>query len=481
MRRLLPRPTMRARLVAGACGLILVTGAGLLAVNYALTARALHDSTAALRARVEGQLGLRPGLLLPASRRELQAPPHRGQDHVVARIPSPRRDAALTRAPRWNERIIPVATILDAYEEELRSDALNDLLVRSGLVLGLVAVASMSLAVLLARGFLRPVRRMTHRARHISEDNPNERLRLSGPDDEFKELADTFDGLLDRLNDAFTSQSRFVANASHELRTPLAVIRTHTDLVEDSHDPAELRAALATVRDVSLRNEDLLERLLMLTRSQGPLLNEPCDLAEIAADALDRVGHEIRDHRLAVQRELECSYVEGDRLLLEQMIGNLVDNGVRHNVDGGWLRVIVRTDDAVVRVRISNSGPVVPARAVAELFEPFRRLTDERTTTKGWGLGLSIARAVAEAHAGTVRAVARDEGGLSLEVTLPSSWRAHAPGTPGADQQVRWRATAAPSGSELKRSIADSVVRTSTSTPLPRSASSAAGSGRMRP
>jgi signal transduction histidine kinase len=278
---------------------------------------------------------------------------------------------------------------------------------------------------LLAGRVLRPIQDMTATARRLSDTNLHERLALEGPRDELKELADTFDGLLGRLESAFESQRRFVANASHELRTPLAIQRTVVDvaLADPDATPDELRSMAVSVRDAVDRSEGLIDGLLLLARSQqgaGP--TEPVDLAGVVSTALDQAVGEIAGAGLHVRRDLQPAVVTGNRVLLERLAVNLVQNAVRHNVEGGWMEVVTGRSGDRARLTVHNGGHPVPPEQVAGLFEPFRRLGPDRVDGgRGHGLGLSIVQAVATAHDGTIEAAARPDGGLSVTVELPEA------------------------------------------------------------
>jgi signal transduction histidine kinase len=218
-----------------------------------------------------------------------------------------------------------------------------------------------------------------------------------------------------------------VADASHELRTPLAVMRTEVDVaLADPHaSSADLRAAALVVRDATMRADRLVDSLLLLARSDrlsvdGLPLRERVDLPEVSVLAVSSVHAEAEERRITVTSSCAPAAVLGDRGLIERLVGNLVENGVRHNLDGGWVRVDAGTVDGRARLQVMNSGPLVPADDVPRLFEPFRRQGTARTSRRGAGLGLSIVKAVATVHGGTVVAEARPEGGLVVTVELPA-------------------------------------------------------------
>jgi hypothetical protein len=247
---------------------------------------------------------------------------------------------------------------------------------------------------------------------------------LPGPRDEVAELADTFDAMLDRLQAAFDTQRRFVANASHELRTPLAVIRTEVDvtLTDPAADEAELRRMAGVIGDATLRAQQLVDGLLLLARTEGSALRatEPVDLAALVGAAVRVVAPESRNRGLRVAVSAHRAPVVGDPPLLERVVGNLVENAVRHNVEGGWVQVCTELTGSQVMLRVSGSGEVVAPDAVDVLFEPFHRGGVARTSRDGAGLGLSIVRAVVTAHGGTVHAEPVPAGGLTVTVHLPA-------------------------------------------------------------
>jgi signal transduction histidine kinase len=321
----------------------------------------------------------------------------------------------------------------EQYSELVRDSARGELLRSAGLVFAVVAVVALVAAYVLAGRALQPVGRVTATARRLSEEDLGDRIALDGPRDEVKELADTFDDMLARLDAAFDSQRRFVANASHELRTPLAVIRTEVDVTlgDPAASVAELRTMGEVVREASVRADRLVDALLVLARSEGRASahqqREPVDLAGLVPAAVAAVAAEAAARGLAVRTGTRPAPVEGDPQLLERLVGNLVENAVRHNVDGGWVTVSTGTDGGSW-LTVGNTGPEVAVADVDDLFQPFRRGGTARTGTRGAGLGLSIVRAVAAAHGGAVSAAARPEGGgLEVTVRLPAPSRAAVP------------------------------------------------------
>jgi signal transduction histidine kinase len=320
--------------------------------------------------------------------------------------------------------------VIQRLEEGFRDKALHELLVQSSVALGIMAVGSIGLGWVVAGRALQPLAQVTSTARHLSEDNLHQRLDLQGPPDELKELADTFDTMLGRLESAFDGQRRFVANASHELRTPLSIQRTLVDvaLADPDATTEDLRAMAVSVREAVDRSERLIEGLLVLARSERATFERTaCDLAAVAGLALDQVREEASERSIQLSTHLEPAPLSGNRVLLERLATNLLQNAVRHNSDGSggsdgaWVEVSTLIDAGSAVLRVRNSGPVVPATEVPGLFEPFRRLTRDRTgSSRGVGLGLSIVRAVALAHGGSVEATAPSTGGLEVEVRLPA-------------------------------------------------------------
>lgn len=305
-----------------------------------------------------------------------------------------------------------------------RGDALAALRIASAIGLGILALAAAGLGWLASGRALGPVRSITEAARRASELRLGQRLALTGPDDEFKQLADTFDVMLERLDAAFTSQKRFVANAAHELRTPLTAMRTAIEvtLSKPTRTPGQLEAMAARVKRSIERAEATVDALLALATSElGTTAREAIDLATAAEDALDATHSAIDQRQIKVEAALGPANARGDRVLLERMIANLVENAVRHNNTGGWIgiRTIQQADSAVFE--IANTGPSIPAEQIPTLFEPFARAKQRLNHSDGVGLGLSIASAIARAHNATITASPRPGGGLEMSVTIPTS------------------------------------------------------------
>ncbi len=316
--------------------------------------------------------------------------------------------------------------VVIAQVQQDRQETLNTMLVASLVMLGVFGVVATGFGWLLAGRALEPLQQITATARRVADRSLHERIALEGPNDEIKELADTFDGMLERLDRAFDSQRRFVANASHELRTPLTINRTLIEVALDNPDASEsLRQLGANLLAINQRHERLIDGLLTLAGSEQRLIQlTAVDLADIARhittesqDSADKIGIEIRN-------SLGSAPVSGNPALLERLVHNLIDNAIRYNLsEKGWISIRTGTDQGQAFVEVENTGPTVPAYEVANLFEPFRRLpgNERRAAGSGAGLGLSIVRSVAHAHQGNVEATPRAEGGLRVRVRLPAS------------------------------------------------------------
>ena len=398
------RTTIRLRLTLLYGGLFLLAGAVLLVLNYAMVRKNLPAEDVVFTAPAPGEFFAGPGAG-PGS--VIDGPPLGVGEGGVVII---------------NGERLPVEALGD-LPSQVRDDALHELLVQSATALGLMAVASVGLGWVVAGRVLQPLHDITATAKRLSEQNLDQRIAMTGPSDELKELADTFDAMLSRLDAAFDSQRRFVANASHELRTPLAIMRTEIDvtLADPDATPEQLRAMASTVSYAVGRCERLIDSLLVLARGERSLGERlEVDLAEATRTALAQLGGEAEAAGLRVEVTLDPALVDGNPALLEQLARNLVDNAVRYNTAGGWVHVTTGEAEGQALLRIANSGPVIAPDDVASLFEPFRRAGQERTgPARGAGLGLSIVRSVAAAHGGRVSARPFREGGLELTVLLP--------------------------------------------------------------
>jgi signal transduction histidine kinase len=306
-------------------------------------------------------------------------------------------------------------------EEHRRNQALQGLLRRSGAAIVLIGLGAVGFGWLMAGRVLRPINDITATARRVAASSGrglHERIALDGPADELKELADTFDDMLERLDESFAGQRRFVDNASHELRTPLAINRTVLEVtLADPEASADTRQLARTLLATNDRSQRLIEGLLLLARSDNELVEQQqVDLAEVGVHVIGLLADEARSAGIDLRHRFDAAPVDGDPVLLERLMQNLVQNGIRHNEPGGWVQVTTGPEGLVV----TNSGPVVPSYEVESLFEPFRRLQEERTTgSRGIGLGLSIVRSIVRAHHGEITAEPRADGGLTLRVRLP--------------------------------------------------------------
>jgi signal transduction histidine kinase len=306
--------------------------------------------------------------------------------------------------------------------------ASTEVLVKGLTALVAIGIIGIAGAYAVAGRALRPLHRVTQTAQRLGEETLDQRIRYSGADDEVAELARTFDAMLDRLAAAFESQKRFVANASHELRTPLAVMRTEIDvtLSDDEADVDEYRRMAKVVRNASERANGLVDALLVLARSEAQsgrrlARKTPADLAVCVTNALSAVKSEAERLKLDVTTDLKPAAVVGDPSLLDRLAGNLIENAIRYNHLMGRLWLRTDTVDGQARLVVGNTGFEVEPPDVPGLFEPFRRGGWERTGARGSGLGLSIVRAVCDAHGGTVSAVAQEGGGLEVTVSLPTA------------------------------------------------------------
>ncbi len=389
----LPPPTVRLRLTVLYGVVFLITGAVLLTLGYVLVRHNLDAGADFRQVRQQLQkLGV-----VPAT-----GPPFSGGSFRF--LPGS-----------------PEASVAAAVRAQLRAGALHRLLVEYLLALGVMTVVSVAAGWLLAGRALRPLRQITATARRVSGENLGERIALTGPADELKELADTFDGMLVRLENAFQSQRHFVANASHELRTPLAIMRTEVDVALADPDcrESELREMGEAVRESIDRCERLLEGLLTLARSEAAMgREEPVDLAVLAGDCITDLRARAQETGVRLRDDLEPAWTRGESALLERMIANLLDNGIRYNERGGYLDVSTRSRNGRVSLTVSNGGARIAAVDAQGLAEPFRRLGARRD---GFGLGLSIVRSVVRAHGGTMEIGAPETGGLEVRLELPAT------------------------------------------------------------
>jgi signal transduction histidine kinase len=326
----------------------------------------------------------------------------------------------------------PTPTRAPSAVSQLHHSYLHQLLVESGIALAIMSVVSIWLGWLVAGRVLRPLRTMTATTRRISQENLHERLDLPGPRDELKDLGDTIDGLLARLETAFEAQRRFVANASHELRTPLAMMRTSLDVAEGKPRPVprEVTVLAGKLREGLDQADRLIESFLTLARThQGTAAEDaPVSLTGVVAAALAARERRATDGAVRIRRQLGAVEVIGDPTLLRRLVDNILDNALRYNHPGGWVHVQCHTDtgnaeSVTARLVVENTGPQLHDADVRQLGQPFRRLAADRTTTGSVGLGLSIVAAITAAHDGTLHLEARPEGGLRAVIDLPCATR----------------------------------------------------------
>ena len=312
------------------------------------------------------------------------------------------------------------------FQHQHTSTALHTLILKSISALIALLILAVVFGYAMAGRVLRPLGRITRTARQVASSDMHRRIELDGPDDELKELADTFDEMLERLDRSFESQRKFVANASHELRTPLAINRTLLEVqLSDPQASPDLQQLGKTLLATNERSEQLVEGLLLLARSDNELIERrPVDLAEVARQALEQTRAEANTRGVRLTSIVEPVVVPGNGVLLERIVLNLIQNAVRYNrSEDGWVEVSVGTADGAGEIVVTNTGPVVPGYELEHIFEPFRRVKGkERTRSdKGVGLGLSIVRSVVRAHGGTIEASARPDGGLLMRVRIPGS------------------------------------------------------------
>jgi signal transduction histidine kinase len=459
-----PRRTARLRLTALYSGLFLLTGVALAAITYVLFERATEYRTPAIpripHTPAIGKLQLPSPLAktLPQQFNLVQNQLARAQIQLaqaqlrLAGLPAGplatqdqqlRQDQQqLTQdqhqlaqsVHQLGQSVHQLAQAGSVQTAQRAADS-HQLLVNSGIALAVVAVLALLAGWLVAGRMLRPIRIITGTARRISSTSLHERLALDGPEDELKELGDTLDSLFARLEAAFEAQRHFVANASHELRTPLTAERTLLQVALD--DPGTTTAAWRSTAVEVLASSDeqarLIEALLTLASSESGLNgNEPFDLATSVRAALAGLQPEIGRPGIQIGGVTEPAPLDGDPMLVERLVANLLTNAVRHNIAGGRVEVRAGVKDGRAVLSVTNTGPLIPIAEVDRLFQPFQRLDRRRANyTDGHGLGLSIVRAIATAHDATITAQPRPDGGLSVSVSFPQ------PASPAASPENR--------------------------------------------
>jgi signal transduction histidine kinase len=302
------------------------------------------------------------------------------------------------------------------YKAQARRELRNELALTALGGLAMMTATAGGLGWLMAGRALRPVHAVSAAARRLSQRDLHQRIPVSGPHDELRELAETINSMLARLEQAFAAQQRFAGNASHELRGPLTTLRALVEVSAAGPDaPAEVRRLAASLVDQLDRQERVIDGLLALASSEhGPEVVQEVRLDELVRESLATLADEIDARRLTVTRDLTPTTVLGDPVLLNLLVDNLMRNAVRHNVPGG--RIQIRTHGA--SLDLANTGAEVTAERLAELVEPFRRGARDRIGTTGAGLGLAIAEAVARNHDAQMRIDPRPGGGVRARITL---------------------------------------------------------------
>jgi signal transduction histidine kinase len=389
--------SVRLRLTLLYVGLFLASAAGLLTITYFGVEHQLPQ----VRTSTSGVVAISGGSELGAG---------------VAAACNPPPDGSAPSPAQLNTCQVQVGQAFAG----LRTDTLDQLLIESGIALAIMAVASVGLGWLMAGRVLRPLRTITATARRISARSLHQRIAMTGPDDELKELGDTFDQLLGRLDASFRAQRQFVANASHELRTPLARQRTLLEVALRDREAtnASLRAACERALVAGEQQERLIAGLLTLARGERGLDRfEPLDLAALAgAAAVARRD----DAEVSLATRIEPAQAAGDPGLAERLVANLVDNAIRYNTAGGRVEIGTGTRAGRPYLTVANTGPVIPPDQLGRLFRPFQRMDPARRAPGGLGLGLAIVSAIAAAHGADLRAVTRAGGGLAIDVVFPA-------------------------------------------------------------
>lgn len=378
----LPRRTVRLRLTLLYSCLFLAWGIGLLAITYLLVAHHIAGPFSVATGSVShptSPSGLPPG--------------------------------------------ISSSSISELLRAQVEAD-LNQFLVQSGIALAIMALVAIVLGWGAAGRILQPLRHMTATTRQISEENLHKRLALSGPSDELKDLSDTIDELLERLEASFEAQRRFVTNAAHELRTPLTMMRTSLDVAVGKPDPipSEVHILAGKLREGLDQADRLVESFLVLARAQRGILTNltHVSLPQLVSATLTSRSDTIAARSLQIQQKRGAATVIGSETLLARLVENLVDNAIRYSMPGGFIGITTEDNGTAACLVVENDGPHLDEDKVQELGRPFRRLGAERTTSEhGFGLGLSIVAAISAAHGGSLDLQARPKGGLQVVIMLP--------------------------------------------------------------
>jgi signal transduction histidine kinase len=373
------KPTIRMRLALVCGGISLLGGAGVLIITYFLVRSHMHDQVRALARESANAFD----------------PPYQAAAENASRVVHRSGNAAMGSVLTWGVTAV-----------------------------ALFGCAAVGLGWLTAPWALRSLQRMTATARQVAQSHDlTERIGYAGPREQVRELADIFDTMIGRLARAYGVQRRFIANASHELRTPLAINRTLVDVAIRRPDATEEMKRLGeSLLVVNTRHERLIDGLLALAEGEQTVLDRrPLDLTDVVEHVLDLIAEEAKERTVTVHRLLDEAPTAGDAVLLERAVQNLVENAIRHNQHRGEVWVTSRQRSGRVELLVANTGLVVPQYETETIFEPFRRLhADRLRSDRGSGLGLSIVRAIVDAHEGTVSAQPREEGGLTMIVELPA-------------------------------------------------------------
>lgn len=445
--RRLPARTIRLRLTALYGSLFLACGAGLLTITYFLVK---HRYSGNFFVSVQAH-GSAPGILVAGGAGGQQSGSFTSGG------------AAGGSGPVGPGTSLPTPGQVITAAHRDTAAALGALFVQSGIALAIMAVIAIGLGWIVAGRVLRPLRTMTATARQISEQNLHERLAVAGPDDELKQLGNTIDELLERLEASFEAQRQFVANASHELRTPLTLERTLVEVALADPDATidTLRHMGERVLATGTHQEQLIEALLTLSRSQRGLdEHQPVDLAATTQAALQTIDHD----GLTITSDLRPAWASGDPALLERLVTNVISNALHHNLPGGHITAETTTVSGRATLTVTNTGPPVPPTELKRLFQPFQRLDTHRATnTNGVGLGLSIIRAIADAHNATLDVQPQPQGGLEFTITFPTptplanDTAVNRPVSPMSDTPTPWCSKEA-----LSKALGNGGVDTST-------------------
>jgi len=422
-----PQTTVRWRLTLIYGGMFLVCGAALLAITYTLVSHAATGGGVIAIQPVGGVGAAARSLSNPTANQSFSSAGGPIQVHATPKRAFTVKGKQVNVPPSVGQLLRssagPAAVRFVGRQQRIAD--LHQLEIESAIALAIMAIISGLLGWYIAGRVLRPLRTITAAAQQISEANLHRRLDLPGPRDELRTLADTIDGLLQRLESAFEAQRRFVSNASHELRTPLTAVRALLEMaISDPHATVEtFRQTCREALEESEQQEQLIDALLALAQGQRGLdRRDPTDLAEVADEALASLRPDAEERDLRLHLALEPVTVSGDSRLIARLMSNLLQNAIRHNVPGGEVDVQVGVRDGRPSVTIANTGPVVPPDEIERLLQPFQRLAADRLGHRdGFGLGLSIVAAIAAAHDAQIDIRPGERGGLRVEVIFPAA------------------------------------------------------------